>query len=105
MQAAPLAWHPGGTSLWIGLWLTAAYGVAVSLRKTPAIGLVLLSVPVTASLLAALRQVPLADRLALWIAPALYAAIALTVDDVFERGRAATARRNGPRPPSQPRSR
>jgi hypothetical protein len=91
-QAEPLASHPGGTSLWVLLWLTVAYGIGASLTKTPALGLVLLSVPLTALLLAAFRQVPLADRLALWITPVLYAAIAFTVDDVFERGRRATSR-------------
>lgn len=87
-QFEPLASHPGGTSLWLSFWLCIAYGIAVSLARRPAVGLVLLSVFLSGFTLAALRRVPLADRLALWIMPAMYAAVAFALEDVIERGRA-----------------
>ncbi len=84
-QAEPLASHPGSTELWIAFWLVAAYGISAMLVKRPAIGLMLLSMPVSGFLLAIFRVVPLTDRLALWTTPALYAAIAIAAGDVFER--------------------
>ena len=92
-QIQPLAFHPGSTTLWIGLWLAVAYGVVASLGRQPAVGLVILSVPLSAFVLAAFRRVPLADRLAFWMVPALYAAVAFAVEDVIERGRAGVSRR------------
>jgi hypothetical protein len=84
-QGPVLAAHPGGTELWIPFWLTAAYGVAATLVKSPVIGLMILSIPVSGSLFAIFRVLPFTDRLALWTTPALYAAIAIAAGDVFER--------------------
>ena len=92
-QFEPLASHPGGTSLWPSFWLCVAYGIAVSLARRPATGLVLLFVFLSGFTLVALRRVPLADRLALWIMPAMYAAVAFALEDVIERGRASFSRR------------
>jgi hypothetical protein len=93
-QAQPIASHPGGTTLWWLFWVSAAYGIAVLLAKRPAMGVLLLSVPISASLLAVLRVIPLSDRLALWIIPALYAGVAVAAGDVFERIHAARSYRN-----------
>ena len=80
MQLPPLAGQPGGTTWWIAFWGAAACGIALALSRQPAAGLMLLAVCVSGFALAGLRRVPLADRLALWIFPSIYAAIALAVD-------------------------
>jgi hypothetical protein len=87
-QAEPVAAHPGATTLWWLFWTSAAYGFAVLLTRHPVMALVFLSVPVSAGLLALLRVVPLSDRLALWITPALYAGVAIAAGDVLDRLRA-----------------
>lgn len=92
-QFEPLASNPIGTTLWLSLWLSVAYGVAVSLARQPALGLVLLFVSMSPFALAGLRRIPLADRLVFWMVPALYAAVAITFDDAIARARAAFPRR------------
>jgi hypothetical protein len=92
-QIQPLSEHPGGTTLGLGLLLAAGYGAGISLMRHPALGLVILSVPITAFILAAFRILPLTDRLALWTVPAVYAAVALALDDLVARARAEFARR------------
>ena len=86
-RAEPLASHPGGTARWVIFWLLVGYGLAVRHRYRPAFawasGLVVLS----AGVLALLAVVPLDDRLALWIVPALYAAVCFAADDAVDRGR------------------
>ncbi len=83
-QAEPLASHPGSTALWIAFWLSAAYGIAVLIAKRLTMGLIVLSVPLTASVLALFHVIPFTDRLALWITPALYLAIAAAAGHIFE---------------------
>ena len=73
----PLARNPGGTHLWVVFWLTAACGIVMALRKHRAQGLMLLAVPLTAFVFSGLGLVPLAERLALWMLPSLYAAVAI----------------------------
>jgi hypothetical protein len=80
-QAEPLAINPGGTGLWIAFWLAAAGGLFLAARANLPLGLVLLSVPIMAFLLAMLRLVPLRGRLFLWAIPALYAALAIAADE------------------------
>ena len=80
-----LAAHPGGTTLWMAFWLTAAYGVSVLLIKRPVMGLMILSMPLAGFLAAIGRVAPFTDRLALWTAPALYAAIAVAAGNLFDR--------------------
>jgi len=79
-QGEPLASHPGGTSLWLIFWVTAAYGIAASFRDRPLLALSLLAVPLSACVFAVIGLVPLKDRLALWMLPAVYAAVALGAD-------------------------
>ena len=86
-QAAPLASHPGGTTLGLIFWLAIAYGLVVGFRERPTLTVIWLLVPVSACLFATVRLVPLTDRLALWIVPALYGPIAFAADDSFHRGR------------------
>jgi hypothetical protein len=88
LQAQPIAAHPGATTLWWLFWISAAYGTGVLLTSHPVMGLVIASVPISAAVLAVLRLIPLHDRLALWIIPALYAAIAVAAGDIVDRLRA-----------------
>jgi hypothetical protein len=92
-QLEPLARHPGGTAMWATLWLTILYGFATSMRKQPVFASAMLIVPVSVFVLGAFRIVPLADRLALWMVPALYAGIAMTADDAVDRIQASVSRR------------
>ena len=93
-QMEPIAAHPGGTVHWIPFWMTVACGTAVLVIKRPMMGFVIVLVPISSFLFAILHVVPLADRLALWTIPALYAAIAVAAGDAFEWVRAGRAAHN-----------
>jgi hypothetical protein len=93
LRLKPLADNPGGTTLWITFWLTAACGIGLAVRSNRPLGLVLLTVPASAFLLAALRLVPLAERLSLWIVPALYMGVGIAADASIRLGRNALANR------------
>jgi hypothetical protein len=93
LRLKPLAANPGGTPLWITFWLTAACGIGLAVRSNRPLGLVLLTVPASAFLLAALRLVPLAERLSLWTVPALYMAVGIAADASIRLGRHALANR------------
>jgi hypothetical protein len=91
-QAAPLAGHPGGTSVWLIFWLLIGYGIATAFRNQPTFSLAWLLVILSAGLFAALRLVPLTDRIAFWVLPALYAPIAFAADDLVRSARDALTR-------------
>jgi hypothetical protein len=91
-QLKPLAWDPGGTHLWISFWMVGACGIAIALVADVALGLLLLSAPLSAFVLGALRLVPLSGRLSLWILPALYAGIAITAECAVRWAARALAR-------------
>ena len=93
LQAEPIAAHPGATTLSWLFWISVAYGIAVLMASHPIMGLVLLSLPLSAAMLACLRLIPLHDRLALWIIPALYAALAVAAGDIVDRLRAPRSSR------------
>lgn len=88
----PLAAHPGGTGLWATFWLVAICGFAIAPRP---LGAFLAAVPLCAFALSIVRVVPLHDRLALWIVPALYLGVALFADSSVGLARAAFTRRSG----------
>jgi hypothetical protein len=88
-QAEPIAAHPGGTVFWVPFWLAVAYGAIALMRRRQVLGLLVLLVPISASLLAMLRQVPFTDRLAMWTTPPLYAAAAVAATDAFNRFRSS----------------
>ena len=88
----PLARNPGGTAWWMTFWLVVLCGFAMAERR---LGVVLAAVPLSALALGALRVVPLHDRLALWIVPALYLGVALFVDGGVRRARPSSARHWG----------
>lgn len=73
-----LASNPGGTTLALALWIAAVAGFALNGRR--ALAAMFAVVPLSAFVLAALRLVPLSDRLALWIVPALYVGVVLLFD-------------------------
>ena len=75
----PLAWHPGGTSLFVGLWGLAAGGFLFGNRR---FGAILATITLSAFVLAAMGVVPLYERFVLWIVPALYLGIVF----LFDRG-------------------
>jgi hypothetical protein len=79
-QVKPLAIKPGGVHGWVAFWLVAASGLAFLIRARPIVGLVFLTVPVSAAVLAGLRLVPLYERLSLWVVPAVYVGIAYFVE-------------------------
>ena len=74
----PIARRPGGATAPLLFWIAAAGGFMLARRRL--FGLLCLVVPLSGFLLAVLRLVPLHDRFALWIIPALYAGIALLLD-------------------------
>jgi hypothetical protein len=88
----PLAIDPGGTVLWLSLWVSAICGLAFGVRR--ALGSVLAGVPPSAFAFAAL--VPLHQRFSIWIVPALYAGVALLIDKAVESGGYAFTRRRWP---------
>ncbi|MCM3880449.1 MAG: hypothetical protein ND807_10115, partial [Vicinamibacterales bacterium] len=77
-----LARNPGGTRLWAAFWIAAIAGMALAFRHHRALGLVLVSVPISAFVFAGFGLVPLEERLSLWMLPSLYIAMAITVDRV-----------------------
>jgi hypothetical protein len=90
-QFEPLALKPIDTQLWVPFWVSAACGFAFAIPR--ALGVFLATVPLSAFALAALRLVPLGDRLSLWCVPALYFGIALFVDRGIQLGREGYGRR------------
>ena len=82
----------GGSDAGLVLWLLATCGFVWSARS--ALGLVFGGVVVSGFVLAMLRLVPLYDRFALWIVPALYTGIALVADRAQRSARAAARDRN-----------
>jgi hypothetical protein len=60
--------------------LAVVWGLAFLVRDRRLVGLVFAAVPVSGALLAALRLVPLYERLSLWIVPALYVGLAYFVE-------------------------
>lgn len=95
-QAAPFAVTPGGTQLPVLFWVIVFSGALFARPRI--LGYLVAAIPLSACVLAAIRFVPLYERLSLWVVPALYVAIALCIDagirwarDAFARGRTARA--------------
>ena len=84
-RAESIASHPGGTERWVLFWLAAAYGAIALMAKHAVAGTLLVLIPLTGVLLAVARAVPLNDRIAVWLLPAVYAAVAVAAGDLFER--------------------
>jgi hypothetical protein len=86
-----LAVNPGGTALWFSFWACAIAGFVLGRRRW--LGVAFGSVPLAALVMGALGIVPLAERLVLWMAPALYVGVALLVDRAADLARHAIPRR------------
>ena len=77
-QLEPFALKPGGTAHAAAFWIAAGLGVVFA--TSPLVGLAAGLVVLSGFAMAALRIVPLYERLSLWILPALYLGIALLAD-------------------------
>jgi hypothetical protein len=73
--------------MWIMLWLSVVAGVAIGRKRD--LALVFACVPLSALLLGGLGVIPLYERFTIWMAPALYVAIALVFDRALTMARAA----------------
>jgi hypothetical protein len=79
-QLAPFAVKPGGAGLWVTFWIAVGAGVALLMRDRFPLALAIGLIPVSAFAMAACRLAPLYERLSLWVVPALYLAIATSID-------------------------
>jgi hypothetical protein len=87
LGADPLRLPPGPVTT--GFWLLVLTGLAVLLLRRTGFGLLLAAPLATAVVLGAAHAVPLASRLAIWLLPALFLAIAAAVEAIASpRGRA-----------------
>jgi len=77
-QIAPLADKPGGSGFGVLFWIVAATGLVAAPAFPTAFRIVFGLVPLSAFLLAAIRLVPMSERLGLWWVPALYVGIAMS---------------------------
>jgi hypothetical protein len=89
-QRALLADTPGGTTLALLFWATAAAGFLLARRRVMAC--VFGAVPLSAFVLGIVGLVPLNGRLSLWAVPALYVGIASCIEASAWRPRDAYAR-------------
>ena len=76
----PFALKPAGTGRWVAFWMASISGFVFAIWHRRMFGLMLITVPISAALLATLRIVPPNERLGLWIVPALYASVAMAGD-------------------------
>ena len=84
----PLAVAPGGAESWVTFWLAGAIGLAV-FGKRSGLGVFFGLVVLSGFVWAAFRLVPLAERVSLWMMPAVYVGIALCVDGAMRTARRA----------------
>ena len=77
-QAGPFAVTPGGSALQVLFWVTSMCGFLFGRPRL--LAFVFAAVPISASVLALIRLVPLYERLGLWTVPSLYVGIALAID-------------------------
>jgi hypothetical protein len=78
--ATPLALKPAGTTLWIPFWTAVLLGIAYAIVINHPLGSIVATVPISALMLALFRIVPPFERLAIWMVPSLYIAVALSAD-------------------------
>jgi hypothetical protein len=90
-ELRPLASNPGGSELPLLFWSVAILGCAWAPRH---LRMMIASGPLSAFLLGALGVVPLLDRMALWIVPATYFAIACAADRATNLLHRANSRRS-----------
>jgi hypothetical protein len=79
-QLTRLAVKPGGSGFGFAFWGVSAVGLLAAPGYPLVFRALFASVPCSAFAWAALRLVPLSDRLGLWFVPALYVGIAMAVE-------------------------
>jgi hypothetical protein len=93
-QLGPVAVKPGGSGFGVVFWIVSAAGFIAAVRCSKPLRFVYLSIPIWAFVFAALRVVPMSERLGLWFVPALYVGVALAAQATATLvSRAATARK------------
>jgi hypothetical protein len=92
----PFAEKPGSTALPLVFWVAAACGLLLGLRVRRGLALAFLPVPIAGFAFAGIGQVPLWERLSLWMVPALDVGIAVLVDACVQRLQAGARRRRWP---------
>jgi len=83
-QILPFAVKPGSSSFPVVFWIAAAAGLALAMRVRPALGLTFAPIPIAGFAFAAAGQVPLFERLSLWIVPSLFVGISVLGDIAIE---------------------
>jgi hypothetical protein len=89
-QAEPVTMRPGGSELTTLFWIVVLVGVVFAQRRL--FGQLVAGVTLTLCVLAAMRLVPLYERLVIWVMPSLYLGIAFCIDAGITRGRHAYRR-------------
>jgi hypothetical protein len=84
-QLSPLAVKPAGSGFGIWFWTVAVAGFALATGRAPLIRLTFGLLPISGLWFAAIRLVPMFERLALWMVPAMYMGVALAADASVER--------------------
>jgi hypothetical protein len=79
-QLQPIAVKPGGSSLAVAFWASAAMGFAFAALRAPWMALASALVVLSGFALGVLRIAPLYERLSLWMVPTLYLGIAMFAD-------------------------
>ena len=79
-QISPLALKPIGSGFGVWFWVAAGAGFWLARRTPPVFRSVFALVPLSGIVWAAVRLVPMFERLSLWIVPALYVGVALAAD-------------------------
>jgi hypothetical protein len=82
-QLHPFALKPAGSDLTYIFWIAAATGLVIALRKYRGLGLACAPVALAGLLFAAVRVVPLYERLSLWMLPALYVGVSVLGDQAL----------------------
>ena len=76
----PFAQKPGSTTMPLVFWLAAVCGLVLAIRVRRGLGLAFAPVPLAGFLFAGIGQVPLWERLSLWMVPAFDVGIAVLAD-------------------------
>jgi hypothetical protein len=93
-QLRPFAIKPGGSGFSLLFWIIAATGLVAAPGYPPAFRLIFALVPLSGFVWAAIRLVPMFERLSLWMVPALYVGIAMAADGTAALFRDAWVRRS-----------
>lgn len=79
-QLAPLAIKPGGSGFGLIFWIAVGAGFVVTRRYSTSFRLAFALVPLSGCAWAALRLVPMLERLSLWMVAPAYVGVALAVE-------------------------